>query len=295
MRKFLRQIAIVLGSIPILLVLLDAFYTWSISETPAFGIGENEKVDCIFAGDSRTVSLRSDYISFIRGRKDLNISSPSYTLENNIELLEYFFRRGNMADRVVLQVDQKFGSRRGIIRNEEYMPHLFRENPLQLRIPFKYYAENNKNIRPSHVFRKFMWAMSGKPRQAGIDTIHVKSTHYIRHDQLLVDHSKERFRIEDIVALRDFLFKKGVKEVILYTPPHLSEWLHSQSDTASFKDKVKRAGFRYYDLSHVYSDTSYFKDYLHVQNGRDMEYCRLVSSVILDRPVGGGPHAALSR
>lgn len=281
MSKFLRQMAIVLGSIPILLALLDAFYTWSLSETPAFGIGENEKVDCIFAGDSRTISLRPSYLSFLTGRKVLNISSPAYTLDNNIELLEYFFRRGNRVDRVVLQVDQKFGSRRGVTRNDEYMPHLFREDPFQPRIPFKYYAENNRNIRPSDVFRKFRWALSGKPREEGVDTVNVKFTYYIKHDKLLVDHSKDEFRIDDIIKLRDYLGKMGVKELILYSPPFLSEWIHSQSDSASFKAKVLRAGFPYHDLSNIYSDTSYFKDYLHIQNQRDMEYCRLVSSVIL--------------
>lgn len=283
MNKFLRQMAIVLGGIPLLLVALDGFYTWALSETPAFGIGVNEKVDYILAGDSRTISLRAPYMSHITGKKVLNISAPGYTLDNNIELLEYFFRRGNRVDRVVLQVDQKFGSRTVPSHDFEYKPHLFRENPLMARIPFRYYAENNRNIRPSEVLGKARQTLSEGAGTPGLvlDTVNVKFTYFRHNNNLLTDHSRDPFRLDDLLALRDFLRSRGVKELILYSPPYLPEWIHSQSDSASFKQKIRDAGFTYYDLSNVYPDTSYFKDHLHVQNRLDMSYCRLVSSVIM--------------
>lgn len=285
MKKFLIQMAIVLGGIPVLLGALDGFYTWALSETPAFGIGVNEKVDYILAGDSRTISLRAPYMSHITGRKVLNISAPGYTLDNNIELLKYFFRRGNRADRVVLQVDQKFGSRTDASHDFEYKPHLFREDPLMARIPFRYYAENNRNIRPSEVLRKARLALSGEAGKPEVlDTVNVKFTYFRHNPNLLTDHSRDPFRLDDLKDLRAFLRSQGVKELILYSPPYLPEWIHSQSDSASFKDKVRDAGFTYYDLSNVYPDTSYFKDHLHVQNRLDMSYCRLVSSVILKAP-----------
>lgn len=284
MRRFLWQICIVMVGIAVMLSLTDLFYTWSISRMPAFGIRENEKVDYIFAGDSRTISIRPDYMSYVTGRKVLNISSPAYTLDDNRALLEYFFRRGNTVEKVVLQVDQKFGSRTGTQRNYEYLPHLMREHPFEPRFPFRFYAENNKNIGPRHVIEGLRYDEGANRPRAVPDTLAGKVTHFRYNPRLLVDHSLDSFRIQDIIALRDYLKGKGVKELILYSPPALQEWSRLQTDTASYKRIVRDAGFRYYDLSNVYHDTTYFKDHLHVKNQRDMEYCRLVASFIFREP-----------
>ncbi|NDC77410.1 MAG: hypothetical protein EBZ67_06015 [Chitinophagia bacterium] len=276
---------IVATSITAMLFLADLFFTWSISRVPAFDIRDNEKVDYIFLGDSRTISLRPDYLSYITGKKVLNFSAPAFTLDNNRELLEYFFRRGNTVEKVVLQVDQKFGSRTGNQRNYEYMPHLIRENPLEPRFPFQFYAKNNKNIGPRHVIRGLRYDEVASRRRPGQvpDTLG-KVTQFRYNPKLMVDHSLESFRIEDIIALRDYLKGKGVKELILYSPPLMQQWNWIQSDTVSFKRKVRDAGFRYFDLSNLYPDSTYFNDQLHVRNQKDMEYCRLVASEILRVP-----------
>lgn len=284
MRRFLWQMCIVVFGITAMLWLTDLFYTWSLSRVPAFGIRQNEKVDYIFAGDSRTISLRPEYLSYITGRKVLNIASLAFTLDDTRELLEYFFRRGNTVERVVLQVDQKFGSRAGTQRNYEYMPHLMREYPLEPRFPFRFYAENNKNIGPRHVIRGLRYAEDFDGPGRVPDTMGGKITHFRYNPKLMVDHSLDTFRIDDIIALRSYLKSKGVKELILYSPPLMQEWNRIQTDTVSFKRKVREAGFRYIDLSNAYSDTTYFKDQLHVKNQMDMPYCRLVASLILREP-----------
>jgi hypothetical protein len=283
MKRFTIQALAILAALMAVLSIMDIYYTWVISERPVYGIGRNEKVDWLITGDSRSISLRAPYLSYITGRKVVNVAAPFYTMDNTIELLEYFFNNGNRADRVLLQVDQKFGSRRGIKRNYEYMPHIIRQRGLlSPRFPFKYYAENNRNIRPSQIVDYTREVLRGDNKATEtLDTIWVKINHFKTNPGLMVDHSKDDFRIDDIKALREYLLSKGVKELILYSPPYYPEWIKTQSDSASFKEKVRKAGFRYHDLSTVYTDTTYFIDHLHIKNRKDNEYMRLVATVVL--------------
>lgn len=284
MGRFIRQISIVAAGILAILWLLDIAYTWAISENPVYGIGKNEKVDWVIAGDSRSVGIGGPYLTLFTGKKVVNISSPYYTLENNREILDYFFDNGNSTERVLLQVDQKFSSRkRELKRDFEYMPHIIRQRGLfSPRFPFSYYAENNKNITPKQVFGFARQALSSQSDQGVFDTSWTKITSFTVNPRLLVDHSKEEFRLEDIKVFRDYLLSKGVKEVVLYSPPYLPEWILSQSDSASFKTKVREAGFSYYDFSNVYSDTSSFKDHLHLQNRKNNEFSRMVASRVFE-------------
>jgi hypothetical protein len=283
MRRFITQSLALLVAIFATLTLLDVFYTWVISERPAYGIGRNQKVDWIIAGDSRSISLRGPYMSYVTGKKVLNIASPFYTLDNSIELLDYFFKNGNTVDRVLLQVDQKFGSKKGVNRNFEYFPHIIRQRGLlSPRFPFKYYAENNRNIRPTQIAGYTKDALTGRNKVVEtLDTTWFKINHFKTNPKLMQDHSMDEFRIGDIKALREYLLDKGVKEVVLYSPPYYPEWIKTQSDSASFKKKVRDAGFKYHDLSTVYTDTSYFIDHLHVKNRKDWEYGRLVASIVM--------------
>ena len=283
MRRFIRQASLVAAGILAVLSVLDIVYTWSISENPVYGIGRDERVDWVIAGDSRSVGLGGQYLSTITGKKVVNISSPYYTLENNREILQYFFDNGNRAERVLLQMDQKFGSRRRVLmRDYEYMPHVIRQKGLfSPRFPFKYYAENNKNIRPGQVMEFARKALSGEAKAADEDTGYTKATSFIRNPRLMVDHSKDEFRLDDIKALRDYLHTKGVKELVLYLPPYLPEWIQTQSDSSSFKQKLRDAGFRYYDFSNVYGDTTYFKDHLHLHNRKYNEFSRLMAATVI--------------
>jgi hypothetical protein len=282
MRRFIKQTLLVLATVLVILSALDLYYTWVISERPAYGIGKNQKVDWLIIGDSRSVSLRAPFMSYVTGKKVLNIASPFYTFDNSIELLDYFFKNGNTVDKVLLQVDQKFGSRRGVMRNFEYFPHIIRQRGLlSPRFPFKYYAENNRNIRPTQIVRYTKDVLTGRNKVVEtMDTTWFKINHFKTNPNIMMDHSMDEFRIEDIKALRENLLGKGVKEVILYSPPYYKEWIYLQADSASFKEKVRNAGFKYYDISNIYTDTSYFIDHLHVKNRKYWEYGRLVNSII---------------
>jgi hypothetical protein len=124
---------------------------------------------------------------------------------------------------------------------------------------------------------------AGRPGRVP-DTMGGKITQFRYNPKLMIDHSIDSFRIDDIIALRSYLRSHGVKELILYSPPLMQDWNRIQTDTVSFKRKVREAGFRYIDLSNAYSDTTYFKDQLHVKNQMDMPYCRLVASLVLREP-----------
>jgi len=284
MKRFVGQIFIIIISIHVLLILTDIFYTWTLSQVPVHGISKNQKVDYIIAGDSRTLPLRAPYVSFVTGKKVLNFSSPAYVLDDIIELLYFFFRSGNKADKIVLQVDQKFGSRLQSKKQFIYQPYLFREQWIQARYPFRFYAENNKNITPSLVLNSFKKILSGFDFNEYLDTVNIKMNHYVVNPRLDVDFTQDHLRIENIITLKNYLLQNGVQELILYSPPYIPAWGETQADQHHFKKAIAKSGIKYYDLSNIYKDTIYFKDQLHVRNSKDMEYTRLVSSILFKVP-----------
>lgn len=290
MRLFLRKLLFVAAGILITLSLLDIFYTWVISETPLHGIRKNEQVDYLIAGDSRTNPLLPEYLSQITGKKVINIGEPGYVLDDNIRILKYFFEMGNRVDRVLLQVDWKFGARHPEdVESKEwrYLPNLIRkEGLLTPRIPFVFYAQNNRNIKPMHIvkFTKTALLRNGQPDP--LDTMTVINAHrpFMHNEKLREDYSTMAFRMKDIIALDSFLRRQGVRELILFSTPYLPEWISTQSDSASYKRKVREAGYRFHDFSTVYKDVTWFKDYLHVTNSKYLEFCRLFASVALSDP-----------
>lgn len=290
MKTFIKKIALILTGIGVTLSLLDIYYTWVISETPLYEIGNNEQIDYLIAGDSRTNPLLPEYLRIVSGKKVINIGEPGYVLDDNIKILHYFFDKGNKVDRVLLQVDWKFGSRYPEDvepKDWRYMPNLIRqEGLLTPRIPFIFYAKNNRNIKPTHIVKFSEIALLRDGKTDPLDTMSVlRSDRTFKHNEkMLEDFSKFELRLKDIIALDTFLKRKGVKELILFSAPYLPEWITSQSDSASYKHKVRQAGYRLHDFSTVYKDTTMFKDYLHVRNNKYLEFCRLFAAVALSDP-----------
>jgi hypothetical protein len=290
MKRFIKQVALILAGIVITLSLLDIFYTWVISETPLHGIRKNEHVDYLIAGDSRTNPLLPEYLSQITGKKVINIGEPGYVLDDNIKVLHYFFEMGNKVDRVLLQVDWKFGARHPEdVESKEwrYLPNMIRhEGLLTPRIPFVFYAENNRNIKPMHIVKFTKTALLYNGKTDPLDTTSVRRSDRVFKEnvKLLEDYSTMELRLRDIIALDTFLKRQGVKELILFSTPYLPEWISTQSDSASYKQKVRQAGYRLHDFSTVYKDTTWFKDYLHVRNSKYLDFCRLFAAVAMSDP-----------
>lgn len=282
MRRFIRQIGLVVLAILLLLSTLDVLYTWILSETPVYGIGRNQKVDYLIGGDSRSMLLHAEYLSDVTGKRVVNISSAAFTLDDLVLMVDYFFKRGNTADTFLLQIDPRFGTFQKIEKDFEYHAHLLREKGLFTpRVPFKYYLDNRGDIKPTKVLSAAKNMLRGGEKDRLKDTAVKKPSWFKVDKRFNKDVTYEVFRIEEIIRLREFLLSKGVKEVVVFTPPHLPSWAEIQSDSSYFKNIVKGEGFKYVDMSLTYSDTAYFRDHLHLRYEKYMEFNRYFAGRML--------------
>jgi len=277
MKKFLRLTSITFFFGFMALALLDIAYTWAITRKPLNDIQTNRHYDYLIAGDSRTNPLLPSYLNMITGKKTINIGYPAYCLEDNRRVLTYFFERGNRADKVFLQMDLRFGTANEIRREWYYKPYLMmHEGLLTPRFPFKYYALNNKNITFMTVKNHMMYGLQTPAERAYFDSLEIVNDYrpFRYNDKLLEDPADKPFLMNELLAFEKTLKQYGVKELVLFTAPFSPNWFSSQSDTSSYKKKIIEAGFKYVDLSTVYPDTTYFKDYTHIKNNKYLEFSR---------------------
>lgn len=278
MKKFLRLTSILIISGLAMLALLDFAYTWALSQKPLSDINKNQHYDFLIAGDSRTNALLPSYLNMITGMKTINIGYPAYTLEDNRRVMEYFFERGNKADKVYLQVDLRFCTAKEVKREWYYKPYLISHEGyyFPLRFPFSYYARHNKNITFMTVKDHLLYSLKDPQEKARFDSLEVINDYrpFRYNDKLLEDHSSNPLLLEELQNFQRMLKKNGVKELVLFTAPFSPNWFDSQSDTSSYKRKLVDAGFTYVDLSTIYPDTTYFKDYTHIKNNKYLEFCR---------------------
>lgn len=284
MKIFLKKMLLVGLGIFVTLYLLDIFYTWTITQKKLHGFGDGEHFDYVIIGDSRSNPLIPFYLEHLTGKKVLNFAEPGFVLEDNLAILDYFYRKGNSVDRILIQADWKFGSRTESEKQWVYEPYLIREKGLiSPRWPFVMYAKNNRNYRPMVLVRKLREGVQNDPISKLADTNLVlgNKVSYRMNEKLRADYSVYPFRINDIIQLEKRLKEKGVKEVILYSMPYLPEWISTQSDSATFKAKIRAAGFTYHDFSTIYPDSTWFKDYLHVRNNRYLDFSQRFASTVM--------------
>ena len=105
---------------------------------------------------------------------------------------------------------------------------------------------------------------------------------FLYNKKLLKDYSQEPFRYRELIQFDAFLKKNGVRELVLFKAPCTPEWFISQTDTSTYKMKLRNMGFKYFDLSGAYRDTSYFKDYTHIKNNRYLEFSRYFIHRVID-------------
>lgn len=284
MSRFIKLILTILLGGYLSLLLLDWTYTMTITQRPLLGIKENRNYDYLIAGDSRTNPLVAPYIDKMTGLMTLNIGFPSFTLEDNQRILQYFFDRGNRVERVILQMDRRFGTSTGTRQEWYYWPYLHRQDGhFTTEIPFSYYARENKNITLKTLGSGLKYLITVGDGEMDLDTVKMNQDFrpFLYNKKLLADHSNLPFLYQEIVNFHAFLKKHGVRELILFKAPCTPEWFASQSDTSSYKQVLREMGFRYFDLSGTYTDTSYFKDYTHIKNNKYLEFSRyFIKSVI---------------
>jgi hypothetical protein len=284
MTRFLRLCSIILVIGFLGLWLLDLWFTWAVTRKPLSGIEENKNYDCLIAGDSRTTPLQAPYLDIYTGLKTINIGYPAYTIEDNHKILKYFFERGNRVERVYLQFDLRFGTAARSVRDWYYHPYILRhESWFKWHFPFKFYSLNNSNIKPSTVIKETWNALRGFDSVTPFDSLEVLNDFraFKFNPKLLKDNSKDTLLMDKLLSLDSMLKRNGVKEMVIFTAPFAGIWFPSQSDTSSYKKKIREAGFRYHDFSTAYLDTTYFMDYTHIKNNRYFEFCRLFSDQLL--------------
>lgn len=284
MRRFLKLSLTIVVSGFLALLLVDAFYTITITRRPLLKIKENRQYDYLIAGDSRTNPLVAPYIDQITGLKTINIGYPSFTLEDNQRILEYFFALGNKVERVILQMDQRFGTATGTRQEWYYWPYLhLQQGILTAGIPFSYYARENKNITFKTIGSGLKYLITVGDGEEVLDTVKINEDFrpFLHNKKLLTDYSKMPFFYDRLDSFHTFLKNHGVKELILFKAPCTPAWFASQTDTTSYKQKLRSMGFKYIDLSGTYTDTSYFKDYTHIKNSKYLEFSRLFIEKVL--------------
>ena len=285
MRGFIKLLLIIVFGGYLALTLLDWIYTMTITQRPLLSIKENRSYDYLIAGDSRTNPLVAPYIDLRTGLKTINIGFPAFTLEDNQRIIQYFFDRGNRVDRVILQMDQRFGTSSGTKQEWYYWPYLHRQSGLfTMELPFGYYARENKNINLKTLGSGLKYLITVGDGEMKLDTAEINNDFrpFLYNSKLLKDCSKEPFRYNDLIAFDAFLKKNGVRELILFKAPCTPEWFKSQADTATFKQKLRGMGFKYFDLSGAYTDTSYFKDYTHIKNSKYLEFSRYFIQKVIE-------------
>jgi hypothetical protein len=285
MSRFIKLILTILLTGYLSLLLLDWTYTWTITQRPLLSIKENRNYDYLIAGDSRTNPLVAPYIDMLTGLRTINIGYPSFTLEDNQRILQYFFDRGNRVERVILQMDRRFGTSIGTRQEWYYWPYLHRQDGLFTgEIPFSYYAKENKNITLKTLGSGMKYLINVGDGEMSLDTAKINEDFrpFLYNKKLLADYSNVPFLYQELVNFHAFLKKNGVQELILFKAPCTPEWFASQSDTSSYKRALRNMGFKYIDLSGTYTDTSYFKDYTHIKNSKYLEFSRYFIKTVIE-------------
>jgi hypothetical protein len=285
MRGFIKLILTILLGGYLSFLLLDWTYTMTITQRPLLNIKENRSYDYLIAGDSRTNPLVAPYIDMLTGLKTINIGYPSFTLEDNQRILQYFFNRGNRVDRVILQMDLRFGTATGNRQEWYYWPYLHREEGFfTSEFPFGYYARENKNITLKTLGSGMKYMINVGDGEMTLDTMKIFKDFrpFLYNQKLLKDYSKEHFQYQQLLEFHTFLKKNGVRELIFFKAPCTPEWFLSQTDTSTYKKKLRGMGYKYFDLSGAYIDTSYFKDYTHIKNNKYLEFSRYFIHKVID-------------
>lgn len=282
MKRFIRQMGLVFAGVFLLLALFDVTYTWIISENSLLGIGKNEKVDYLLLGDSRSVMLNADYLSEVTGKKVVNIACDGCSFIDILNMTDYFFKEGNRTDTVIIQMDPVFGWYMEPHVTFLYYAHLTRQKGiLSPRIPFKYYLENRGKIKFEKVWKSVSNILNGETGYKSMDIRNLKPSRFTPVKKFMRDDSKESFRIDRLVDFKKYLVERGVKDLIVYTAPILPAWAMYQTDPTSYKNMIREAGFQYEDLSNLYKDTVYFRDHLHLNFEKYIEYNRFFAERVM--------------
>lgn len=278
MRKFIILASSILLLTGVILTALDIGYSYSLSRHPLLRIPKHQRFDFLIIGDSRVSSILEKLLDSMTGRRCLVLPNYGANLDDMPFVIDHFFQNGNTAQTVISSIDLRIGGNEGVKHDWLYYAHTSRKNGyLDLRFPFLIYARNNTTVTTKRIFEDlFRDVDSSRKDQRDMNILQW----YEPHKDQMKDYSLTPLRIESLLNLKNILKAHGVTDHRLLIAPLSPEFDALQSDPDGYKRLLRDNGFRYYDFSALYTDTSSFADLVHLKRKAYADFTAAVADSI---------------
>jgi len=281
MKKFLQLFVLTVGVLLLALVGLDCLYSYAIAKHPLLRIPENKTYDYLVIGDSRVSSLLEGPMSDMTGKRVLVLPHYGGNLEDILAVTDYFFERGNRVHTVISTVDLRIAQTAPAKHDWQYYAHnVVAQHYLLPRIPFAIYARNNRKIPLRKVLEEFKKPLDTSRKETRDMGLFQK---YEPHADQMNAYDTTNLRLDIILSLREKLRKQGVMDHRLLVAPLSPEYARYHPGAESYKVVMRKEGFRLYDCSVLYTDTTAFADLVHLKRNKYLDFSRkLADSLIQD-------------
>jgi len=281
MKKFLKTFMLTCGGLMLVLAGLDCLYSYAIARHPLLRIPERQTYDYLIIGDSRVSSLLEGPMSEMTGKKIMVLPHYGGNLEDILEVADYFFERGNRATTVISTVDLRISQAAPAKHDWQYYAHdVSSSNYMMARFPFAIYARNNRKIPLRKVMEEMQRPLDTSRKETRDMGLFQK---YEPHADQMRAYDTADLRLDLILKLRENLRNKGVRDHRLLVAPLSPDYARYHPGAESYKDVMKKEGFRLYDCAGLYSDTSAFADLVHLKRTKYLDFSKhLADSLVND-------------
>lgn len=272
MKKFLQLFTLTAGVLTLALVGLDCLYSYAIAKHPLLRIPENKTYDYLVIGDSRVSSLLEGPMSDLTGKSVLVLPHYGGNLEDILAVTDYFFERGNRATTVISTVDLRIAQTAPAKHDWQYYAHnVVTQEYLMPRVPFAIYARNNRKIPLRKVLEEIKKPVDTSRKETRDMGLFQK---YEPHADQMNAYDTSNLRLDLILTLRKKLRRYGVKDHRLLVAPLSPDYARYHPGAESYKATMRKEGFRLYDCSGLYNDTTAFADLVHLKRNKYLDFSR---------------------
>lgn len=280
MKKFLQLFLFTGGGLLLILTGLDCLYSYSIARHPLLRIPKNQRYDYLIVGDSRVSSLLEGPMSALTGKKVLVLPHYGGNLEDILEVADYFFERGNQAETVISTVDLRIAQAAPAKHDWQYYAQdVMASHYLMPRMPFAIYARNNRKIPLRQVMKEIKRPVDTSRKETRDMAI---LQHYEPHPDQMRAYDTSDLRLDLILTLREKLKSYGIKDHRLLVAPLSPDYARYHPGAESYKDVMRKEGFRLYDCASMYADTTAFADLVHLKRNKYLDFSRKLSDSLIN-------------
>lgn len=274
------------GGLLLALAGLDCLYSYGIARHPLLRIPEYRTYDYLIIGDSRVSSLLEGPMSDMTGKNIMVLPHYGGNLEDILEVTDHFFERGNRAHTVISTVDLRIAQPAAAKHDWQYYAHdVVSSNYLMPRIPFAIYARNNRKIPLKKILEEIRRPVDTSRKETRDMGIFQK---YEPHPDQMNAYDTANLRLDLILKLRKKLRDQGVKDHRLLVAPLSPDYGKYHPGAESYKDVMKKEGFRLYDCAGLYSDTAAFADLVHLKRNKYLDFSRQLADTLVNDEVKAG-------